>query len=196
MDIKYARQFLAGVLIGVGGMVYLNTMTEFWAPFLFSIGLVSVVVLGAQLYTGRIGYFPLQRQGLGAAAANYAGMLALNLLGAALMGLLARFFYSIDASAMAAGKAAQSPLQALLLAVGCGMMMYTAVEGYKRTKSMVLIIFPVAVFILCKFNHCIADMFYFAYTGTFPPVYYLPMVVLGNSLGALALRFVFEEKDR
>lgn len=189
----FLRQLLAGVFIGVGGMVYLNTMTEFWAPFLFSIGLVAVVVLGAQLYTGRIGYFPLQRAGFGAAAANYAGMLALNLLGASLAGLAARYFYSVDATALALGKAGQSPLRALLLAVGCGMMMYTAVEGYKRTKSLILVIFPVAVFILCKFDHCIADMFYFVYTGVMPPWYYLPMVILGNSLGALGLRVVFEE---
>lgn len=191
---NYGRQLLAGVLIGVGGMVYLNTMTEFWAPFLFSIGLVGVVVLGAQLYTGRIGYFPIQRQGFGAAAAGYAGMLALNLLGAGLMGLIARGFYTVDITAMVAGKAAQHPLQTLGLAVGCGMMMYTAVEGYKRTKSLVLVIFPVAVFILCKFNHCIADMFYFAYAGALPPAQYFPLVVLGNSVGALALRLVFEEK--
>ncbi len=190
----YCKQLLAGVLIGIGGMVYLNTMGEFWAPFLFSIGLVSVVVLGAQLYTGRIGYFPFKRQGLGGAAARYAVMLALNLLGAGLAGAAARLFYTVDAAALAAGKAAQSPLQALLLAVGCGMMMYTAVEGYKRTKSPVLIIFPVGAFILCKFDHCIADAFYFAYAGVMPPLYYLPLVVLGNSLGALALRLVFEEK--
>ncbi len=190
----YLKQLFAGVLIGVGGMVYLNTMPEIWAPFCFSIGLIGVVILGAQLYTGRIGYFPLQRQGLGAAVLRYAVMLALNFAGSALAGLAARYFYTADASALALGKAGQPPLKALLLAVGCGMMMYLAVEGYKRTKNVVLIIFPVAVFILCKFDHCIADLFYFVYTGILPPVYYLPTVILGNSLGALALRLVFEEK--
>ena len=191
----FLKQFMAGVFIGVGGMVYLNTMPEIWAPFCFSIGLIAVVVLGAQLYTGRIGYFPLQRAGLSVAVARYAGMLALNLLGAAAAGLVARGFYSADASALAAGKAGQAPLQVFALAVGCGMMMYLAVEGYKRTQSPVLIIFPVAVFILCKFDHCIADMFYFAYTGIFPPLYYFPMVVAGNSAGALALRLVFGKKE-
>ena len=139
----------------------------------------------------RIGYFPLRREGLAAAALDYAVMLALNFAGAALVGFFARGFYAADASALVAGKAAQPPLTALLLGVGCGMMMYTAVEGYKRTKSLLLVVFPVAAFIFCKFDHCIADLFYFAYAGALPPAHYLPAVALGNTLGALLMRAAF-----
>lgn len=188
---KPLKQFMAGALIGIGGCCYLNAMESFWAPFMFSIGLVSVVVLGAQLYTGRIGYFPLKREGFASAAGEYAVMLLLNFAGAALVGFLARGAYGADASALVSGKAAQGPLKALLLAAGCGMMMYTAVEGYKRTRSMLLIVFPVAAFIFCKFDHCVADLFYFAYAGALPPAYYLPAAVAGNTLGALLMRTAF-----
>lgn len=193
---KYLQQLLAGVLIGIGGMAYLNTMTEFWAPFIFSIGLISVVLMGAQLYTGRIGYFPFEKNKLGSAVTNYISMLVLNLLGAALAGLVARIVYTIDASAIVTAKASQRPLQAFLLACGCGMMMYLAVEGYKRTQSLVLIIFPVAIFIFSKFDHCVADMFYFSYAAQLPPWYYMPLVVAGNSAGALLLRFIAEPSKK
>jgi len=192
---KYAKQVLAGIFIGIGGTVYLNTMPNIWAPFLFSIGLLSVVLTGTPLYTGRIGYFPLgdSSQWL-TAARDYLIMLVCNLVGAGLAGLAARVVCGTDASALAAAKAAQAPGKAFLLAVGCGMMMYIAVEGYKRTKNLFMLMLPVAVFILCGFDHCIADMFYFSYAGALPHWYYFPAVIAGNSVGAAALHQITKER--
>lgn len=38
--------------------------------------------------------------------------------------------------------------------------MYIAVTGFKLTQNYLFIVAPVAFFILCGFNHCVADMFY------------------------------------
>lgn len=185
---KHLQRILTGVFIGVGGMVYLNVMPSLLAPFLFSIGLISVVLTGGELYTGRIGFFPLEdRAALGRHVLDYALMLVCNLAGAALAGLAARCVYGVDASALVAGKAAQSPLQAFLLAIGCGMMMYIAVSGYKATRNLLLLIAPVAVFILARFDHCVADAFYLAYAGGGVAWWYLPVVVAGNTVGSLTL---------
>ena len=172
---KYLRRILTGIMIGVGGMVYLNTTPSPLAPFLFSIGLITVV--------------------LGRTALDYLTMLLCNLVGAALAGLATGVMYpaagsvnlQMTAASIVAGKAAQSPAQAFLLAVGCGMMMYLAVSGYKKTQNLLLLIAPVAVFILAKFDHCVADAFYIACAGGGVPLWYLPVVVAGNSVGSIAL---------
>ena len=193
---KYLRRILTGIMIGVGGMVYLNTTPSPLAPFLFSIGLITVVLTGSELYTGRIGFFPLEDQAaLGRNALDYLTMLLCNLVGAALAGLATGVMYpasgAVDirmtAASIVAGKAAQSPVQAFLLAVGCGMMMYLAVSGYKKTQNLLMLIAPVAVFILAKFDHCVADAFYIACAGGGVPLWYLPVVVAGNSVGSIAL---------
>ena len=43
----------------------------------------------------------------------------------------------------------------------CGMLMYIAVAGFNSSRNFIFVFVPVATFILCGFNHCIADMFYF-----------------------------------
>ena len=66
-------------------------------------------------------------------------------------------------------------------------MMYLAVSGYKKTGSLLMLIAPVAVFILSKFDHCVADAFYLACAGGGVPLWYLPVVVAGNTVGSIAL---------
>lgn len=189
------QRILTGLFIGLGGIVYLNVMPSPLAPFLFSIGLISVVLTGGELYTGRIGFFPLEdRPGFLRNVLDYAAMLLCNLLGAALAGLAARCLYTVDVSALIAGKAAQTPPQVFLLGVGCGMMMYIAVSGYKKTQNLLLLIAPVAVFIFSKFDHCVADAFYLAYAGGGTAWWYLPMVVAGNTAGSLALHRITNAK--
>ena len=78
-------------------------------------------------------------------------------------------------------------LASAVLAVGCGCMMYLAVSGYKKTGSLLMLIAPVAVFILSKFDHCVADAFYLACAGGGVPLWYLPVVVAGNTVGSIAL---------
>ena len=187
--LKYCKELLAGILIGIGGITYLRTGDPLVSPFLFSVGLIAVVLTGSPLYTGRIGDFPLEKTGLARHIADYALMLLFNLLGAVLTGLAASELFGFAGMSMEA-KLAQSPLKALALGFGCGMMMYLAVSGYKKTGKLILLSLPVATFIFCGFDHCIADAFYFAAAHTLPAWYYFPMVILGNTLGALFFKIV------
>ena len=184
--LKYCKALLAGIFIGVGGTVYLRSGDALLSPFLFSIGLIGVVLTGSPLYTGRIGDFPLERNHLGRHIADYALMLLCNLLGAVAVGWITSGYFGFAGRSMEA-KLAQTPLQALALGFGCGMMMYLAVSGYKKTQNLLMLIAPVAVFILAKFDHCVADAFYIACAGGGVPLWYLPVVVAGNSVGSIAL---------
>ena len=49
----------AGLLIGIGGLVYLRE-GGLAGAVLFAFGLMSVVMCGAQLYTGKSGYLPVR----------------------------------------------------------------------------------------------------------------------------------------
>lgn len=74
--------------------------------------------------------------------------------------------------------------------------MYVAVKGYQDTKNPIIVIMCVATFILAKFEHCIADMFYFFFVYKFP-FGILLTITAGNTVGALmipVLKGVYNEK--
>ena len=80
-------------------------------------------------------------------------------------------------------------LSLFLLAVFCGLLMFIAVDGYKQTQNPLILVLCVAVFILCGFEHCIADMFYFAVSGTLGAhaLVRLAVITLGNSAGGVLI---------
>ena len=73
--------------------------------------------------------------------------------------------------------------------------MFTAVEAYRKCKeennfsgAVFGVVFPVVVFIICGFNHCIADMAYYFMAGCPDVAKALPyfiVVILGNSVGGM-----------
>ena len=48
----------------------------------------------------------------------------------------------------------------LVLGIFCGVLMYAAVAGYKKTGNLFYIVLPVVTFIMVGCNHCVADMAY------------------------------------
>lgn len=71
------------------------------------------------------------------------------------------------------------------LAILCNILIYFAVEGFKRGQA-VLLILCVMAFILCGFEHSIANMFYFSVSGAlFAPIgiTYIIANALGNLCG-------------
>ena len=46
----------AGILIGIGGTVYLSVQNNVAGSFLFSIGLLTICMYQMNLYTGKVGY--------------------------------------------------------------------------------------------------------------------------------------------
>ena len=52
---------IAGMLIGMGGTVYLSQTNPVIGSFLFAIGLYTIVAFQLHLFTGKIGYTPFQQ---------------------------------------------------------------------------------------------------------------------------------------
>ena len=185
---------LAGVSIGLGGTVFLSVENKPLGAFLFAVGLFMICVQGWHLYTGKIGTLPGQRP-------SYLGELIViwlgNLAGACGLGgllLLTRLDGLREkAAALCAVKLSDHALSVLLLSFCCGFLVQAAVWIYRSAKNPAAAIagvfLPIMVFILCGFEHCIADMFYFAVSGTLGAQAFmrLAVITLGNSAGGVLI---------
>lgn len=193
---RYTKMFFlavaAGLSIGVGGAVYLSVDQKVLGSVLFTVGLYAVVLNGLYLYTGKVGYLINQTDkktyGL-LLSVTWAG----NLAGAALAAqavLMTRIGGIRKAAAgICRTKLDDTPFSILLLSIFCGLLMFIAVDGFKQKGNPLILFLCVSVFILCGFEHCVANMFYFTLAGAWSPkaAGYLLIMTLGNSLGGMLI---------
>ena len=185
----FSYGLIAGILISIGGTVFLSCENKAVGAVLFSVALLCICMLGYNLYTGKICYIP-EKHDKEAFSQLLLGLLG-NLVGTVVCGYGIR--YAIPAVGEAAEKACNNRLdaqvfpQTLIRAIFCGILIYLAVEIYKRHKSIAGILFCIPVFILSGFEHSIADLFYFAASGIVSPQAFgfIWTVILGNTLGGM-----------
>nr|WP_305145009.1 formate/nitrite transporter family protein [Anaerotignum propionicum] len=186
---------IAGMLIGIGGTVFLSVENPILGSFLFAIGLYSIICFQLQLFTGKIGYLIFQRPvyfiELGI---TWIG----NLIGTYLLAWMVqhtRLYMPISqrVAGIAAVKLGDNFMSIFLLAILCGMLMFIAIDAYRNiegsTMKALAIFIPVMVFILSGFEHVIANMFYFSLSKAWDEHCFLAILVmtLGNSVGGLIL---------
>ena len=179
----------AGVCIGCAGLIYSRligtALGGYVGALCFAAGLYYVVLKGLTLYTGRIGF-------LSETFSRFALMLIFNFIGAALAAIVANIAYEPEKLVELATKKLALPYMTVLgRAFLCGMAMYFAVDGWKRTNSPFPVVLGVFVFVACGFEHCVADVFYFSAANqlfTFAVWKFTFLAVLGNTLGAIFLK--------
>lgn len=187
---------LAGFCIGIGGIVYLMQENKLAGAFLFAVGLLTILIFKFNLFTGMVGYLGEQ---LLVKKWGYLITLLLvwlgNLLGTGLAALgvsLTRIgdVLSAKCALLSATKTADKWYSLLLLGVFCGILMYIAVDTFKKRIGekdflcCLAVLMGVMVFILAGFEHSIADMFYFWMGGAFPKaIPALLWITLGNAVG-------------
>ncbi|WP_299888618.1 formate/nitrite transporter family protein [uncultured Ruegeria sp.] len=172
---------LAGVFIGFGGAAYTMVMTGVDAGFgparflggvVFSLGLILVVVGGAELFTGnalmtiaavdrKISPRDLLRNWGLVYLGNLIGAIALVLAFAA-TGLLDGPM-GATASTIANGKIDLSPTQAFLRGILCNALVCLAVWLSFAARSVVgkvmAILWPISGFVLLGLEHSVANMY-------------------------------------
>lgn len=179
------KSILAGVLIALAGIVYLNCSDRVVGSFLFSFGLCLVIILEANLYTGKVGYIKSVDD-----LSEVLFMLILNLVSAYLVGLISGMGPMHDSAvAIVTTKLETEWWITLLKSIGCGICIYGSVEGYKKTKSFIPAILGVMCFILAGFNHVVADAFYIG-AARFGSLQYLLLVAVGNAIGSILIRLL------
>jgi len=180
----------AGVLIAIGGSVFLACDNKYIGAVLFSVALLCICYLGYYLFTGKIGYlvadFSLKN------IISLTEGLIINLIVTFLLGLLIRFALpslGVKASEICNLKLEQSFIVTFIRAIFCGILMFLAVEIFKSKKTPLGIIFCIPVFILSGFEHSVADMFYFGTSGIFDTkiITFEIAAIFGNTVGSLIL---------
>lgn len=189
----FIKSVLAGIMIGIGGTIYLSIDNKVVGASLFGIGLFMIVIYGFNLYTGKIGYLVDNFN------FKYIKMLVItligNFIGTFFVGYIFMFtrIYSLihgKAKLLVNVKLDDSLISILILAFFCGILMYLAVNTYKENKDIskyLGVFLGVIVFILCGFEHCIANMYYFSVANIWNLniLLYLLIMILGNSLGGM-----------
>lgn len=188
---------LSGIMIGVGGSVYLLCENKIAGSFLFSFGLFTIVQRGFALYTGKVGDIP---ENSPVYIIETLITLIGNIAGTALTAIMlqnTRFSQAIHEKAeiCMTAKTSDSIASQIILGAFCGILMYLAVDNAKESRknnSDMLFVFgiciPVMIFIICGFNHSIADAFYMFSAGTFPKdIPYILTVAAGNAAGGMII---------
>ena len=192
----------AGIMIGIGGTIYLSIANQVVGAILFAIGLLTICVYKMNLYTGMIGYILENKLGY---LKTLIFTLLGNLLGTIIIALLilnTRIAnISIRAREMAIIKISDNYLSIFILSVFCGILMYIAVNNFKKEEDSIIkylsIFICVVVFILCGFEHCIANMYYIslAKAWSFKSAISMLFMIFGNSFGAIIMS-LFNNKNK
>lgn len=138
------RQFfsaiLAGMLIGMGGTVFLSQSNPVVGSFLFAIGLFTIVVFQLHLFTGKVGYTPFNKPVyLIELVVTWLG----NLVGTWITATMVRNSRIYEGMAervagMAEVKLSDDFTSIFLLAVFCGMLMFIAVDCFRNVQGSTL----------------------------------------------------------
>lgn len=191
----FLKAAAAGITIGIGGAVYLTLENKVIGAVLFGVGLYTIVLNGLFLYTGKVGYLISAKDKkvyILQLVFTWLGNLAGTALAAAAISATRIRNLGRTAEVICKTKLADTPHSILILAVFCGILMYAAVDGFREKGNPLILFFCVTVFILCGFEHCIANMFYFSLAGAWSlrAVIYLLLMTLGNSVGGILLPLV------
>lgn len=189
--------FLAGAYIAFGGLLAIvasaGLKPEVWGGaatiltgLVFSLGLILVVIGGAELLTGNMALLPLAllqgRIGFGKLAINWGMVLLANLAGSLFVAYVLAYKTGVIGdlhakagtsaatnytrlAAMSTGKAlTETHLQIFLRAIGCNWLVclgvWLALAAHDVAGKIMGIIFPITAFVALGFDHVVANMFF------------------------------------
>lgn len=214
---------LAGIYIGFGGLA--NTiisqtlgnidpgLAKFAGAAVFPVGLMLVVVAGAELFTGnnlmtlavmnkKITLLQMFR--------NWGTVWVANLVGSVLLALIVFYGGVLDgdagtkAIAIAESKASLDVMTLIFRGILCNILVVLAVWMATSSQDIISKLFscwfPVMLFVLCGFEHSIANMFFIpmgmllgAKVTMVALIKNLVFVTIGNILGgAIIIPFLYQ----
>lgn len=182
-----AKGLEAGIMVSIGGAVFLGCANRIAGAVLFSVALIVICVNGYSLYTGKIGFI-MDCETKAEYASVFLGLLG-NVLGTLLCGWALRTAMpnlGAAAAEICSDKLTQNTFSTLIRGIFCGILMYCAVSTFRNRNTLTGILFCIPVFILSGFEHSIADIFYFTIGGKLciKSLVFIFVVLIGNSLGA------------
>lgn len=189
------RSIFAGVVIGMGGFIYLLCENKIVGAFLFGFGLTAVCVLNLRLYTRdsfRVIADPNKK--IPAKALELVIEFLGNMFGACLCGLMSLYNPKVQEKAvlLLEGKS-DSFLYILVSSIFCGAVLCVAVEICRRGNTLIGALIGAPVFILCGFDHCVANMFFISAALDFSRYMLVIGALIGNTIGGFATYLMIKE---
>ncbi len=183
------KSILAGIAISIAGTAYLSVDYSFVGGLLFGVGLITIYMFDWNLSTGKFCYLPQDiKKYFPISVMAFFG----NLIGTVATGYILRFsgLSIVDKATTAlTAKLDHSYIESFILAIFCGIMMSIAVLGYKKQSDdfgrAVIILLPITVFIVAKFEHFVANMFYISLVNKWNinTITFIIICAVGNILG-------------
>lgn len=218
---------LAGLYIGFGGHVFLVALEQGMGKIaggaVFSVGLILVVIAGAELFTGNILMVVntiLSLYSVRKMLKNWVSVYLGNFVGSILLasivwksGLLGEVGHLTSlgeiAHTVSQGKMNLPYMEALLRGILCNILVILAILMATMSKDIISKIvsctLPVMVFVASGFEHCIANMYLIpvgllaggASTTELASMFHnIAPVTLGNILGGLFILIVHPNRIR
>lgn len=177
------KTILAGFCISLGCMAFLCSPDKFIGSVLFSVGLLAVVVHKFSLFTGTVCSVKKSKE----AVVDQLGILYGNIVGVMIAAIVFRCSHiEVPVETLVATKLSAPYLAVFAKAILCNALICLAVDEWKKQRSALMVILAVTVFVLCGFEHCVANVFYMLLAGNFSLGFFVANVV-GNACGGIFL---------
>ena len=181
---------VAGLCIAVGGTVFLSIENKIIGALFFTVALFTICTFGLNLCTGKVCYlFENDRKYALNVLIIWLGNLVGTWASSMLIGATRIAGIAEKAAALCEVKFNDSLVSIFNLAIICNFLIFIGVDGYKNNPHEVgkylALFFGVMVFILCGFEHCVANMFYISMAGMWSGKAFVFLLVntLGNAVG-------------
>ncbi len=195
---------LAGICTAIGGCLFLGIENKVIGAFFFTFGLFAICTRDYNLFTGKVGYALDNSPSyiIDLAVIWVGNLIGTNLVAALISLTRHNDAFSSKAAEICEVKLSDNLLSIFILSVFCNILMYIAVDGFKKNPhdvgKYIGFFLCVGGFILAGFEHCIANMFYFGLAGVWgtKSVIWLIVMTLGNTVGGLVIPFITRFSDR
>lgn len=182
---------MAGICISIGCIANISCDNRYVGAILFSFGLLAVCTFGYDLFTGKVCYLDNW--------VDLALILLGNFLGSTSTAIV--FYggvtdkYREKIVTICEAKLNEPIVSVFYLGFLCNIMIYFAVEGIKR-QQILLLVGGVSIFVLCGFEHCVANAFYIAYGSLIVRLSPVKIIIffisniLGNIVGGRIMKSI------
>lgn len=190
---NFLKSIVAGICVSLGCLCYLSVENRIIGSLLFSVGIISIIIYGLNLYTGKIGLVKSIGDLIDSIIYFFGNMVGSTIIYFLMLSTPIYIKIRVPLENIVADKVAMPYSDLFILGVICGILMLFAT---KCTKNLIMPILCISVFILIGAEHSVADSFYLlALNDMFMYYKMLAVIALGNACGAIIINRMITETE-